>query len=159
MKKPPSRSEHPTPLASIAGTSPKVLSSLIGGRYVEYNPVDTIRQAACLDLLNQLEDYFARKLEEAAAGAKPVTRAQVVAAINRKKAEWGLTDAEVLWIAARIPTDCPQALGEATGSASIETPTGQMWASPSFPDTSNDMMCSGDRHDKNPKELHGRVQT
>ena len=33
------------------------------------------------------------------------------------------------------------------------------WASPSFPDTSNDMMCSGDRHDKNPKELHGRVQT
>lgn len=34
-----------------------------------------------------------------------------------------------------------------------------IWASPSFPDTSNDMMCSGDRHDKNPKELHGRVQT
>ena len=33
------------------------------------------------------------------------------------------------------------------------------WASPSFPDTSNDMMCSGDRHDKNPKELHGRIQT
>ena len=33
------------------------------------------------------------------------------------------------------------------------------WASPSFPDTSNDMMCSGDRNDKNPKELHGRVQT
>ncbi|MFW2355681.1 MAG: hypothetical protein ACN4F8_09100, partial [Hydrogenophaga sp.] len=32
-----------------------------------------------------------------------------------------------------------------------------LWASPSFPDTSNDMMCSGDRHDKNPKELHGRV--
>lgn len=25
--------------------------------------------------------------------------------------------------------------------------------------TSTDMMCSGDRHDKNPKELHGRVQT
>ena len=34
-----------------------------------------------------------------------------------------------------------------------------VWASPSFPDTSNDMMCSGDRHDKNPKELHGRIQT
>ncbi|GEM_PF-4381241 len=33
------------------------------------------------------------------------------------------------------------------------------WASPSFPDTSNDMMCSGDRHDKNSKELHGRIQT
>ena len=36
---------------------------------------------------------------------------------------------------------------------------GKPWASPSFPDTSNDMMCSGDRHDKNPKELHGRIQT
>ena len=37
--------------------------------------------------------------------------------------------------------------------------TAAKWASPSFPDTSNDMMCSGDRHDKNQKELHGRVQT
>ncbi len=36
---------------------------------------------------------------------------------------------------------------------------GKHWASPSSPDTSNDMMCSGDRHDKNPKELHGRIQT
>jgi len=35
----------------------------------------------------------------------------------------------------------------------------KVWASPGLPDTSNDMMCSGDRHDKNPKELHGRVQT
>jgi hypothetical protein len=34
----------------------------------------------------------------------------------------------------------------------------ELWASPSFPDTSNDMMCLGDRHDKNPKELHGRIQ-
>ena len=33
------------------------------------------------------------------------------------------------------------------------------WASPSFPDTFNDMMCSGDINDEDKKELHGRVQT
>jgi hypothetical protein len=33
------------------------------------------------------------------------------------------------------------------------------WTSPSFPDTFNDMMCSGDINDEDKKELHGRVQT
>lgn len=32
------------------------------------------------------------------------------------------------------------------------------WASPSFPDTFNDMMCSGDINDEDKKKLHGRVQ-
>lgn len=30
-----------------------------------------------------------------------------------------------------------------------------MWASPSSPDTFNDMMCSGERYDEDEKELHG----
>lgn len=126
MKKPPANPEHPKPLASMAGTSPKVLTSLIGGVYVEYSPVDTIRQAACLDLLNQLEDYFARKQREAAAGGKTVTRAQVVAAVKRKKVQWGLTDAEVLWVVARIPTEFAPAQGEPIGSAPIAPPRGEM---------------------------------
>ena len=41
------------------------------------------------------------------------------------------------------------------GEPIIKRKKNQNWASPSFPDTSNDMMCSRDRHDKNPKELHG----
>ena len=35
----------------------------------------------------------------------------------------------------------------------------RLWASPSFPDTFNDMMCSGERDDEDEKELHGRIQT
>lgn len=35
---------------------------------------------------------------------------------------------------------------------------GQVWASPGFPDTFNNMMCSGDINDEDKKELHGRVQ-
>ena len=50
-------------------------------------------------------------------------------------------------------------LGVDPGLMNDEAAVKKIWASPSFPDTSNDMMCSGDRHDKNPKELHGRVQT
>ena len=34
-----------------------------------------------------------------------------------------------------------------------------LWASPSFPDTFNDMMCSGEGNDEDKKELHGRIQT
>jgi hypothetical protein len=33
-----------------------------------------------------------------------------------------------------------------------------IWASPGFPDTFNNMMCSGDINDEDKKELHGRVQ-
>ena len=33
------------------------------------------------------------------------------------------------------------------------------WASPSSPDTFNDMMCSGESDDEDEKELHGRIQT
>lgn len=32
------------------------------------------------------------------------------------------------------------------------------WASPGFPDTFNNMMCSGEFNDEDKKELHGRVQ-
>ncbi|WP_284425109.1 hypothetical protein, partial [Acidovorax sp. SUPP1855] len=33
------------------------------------------------------------------------------------------------------------------------------WASPGFPDTSNDMMCLGGKHAKDEKSIYGRVQT
>jgi hypothetical protein len=33
-----------------------------------------------------------------------------------------------------------------------------LWASPGFPDTSNDMMWTGESHGEHEKALHGRVQ-
>jgi NADP-dependent 3-hydroxy acid dehydrogenase YdfG len=45
--------------------------------------------------------------------------------------------------------------------AAIESKWGgvDLWASPGFPDTSNDMMCSGGSYAKDEKSFHGRVQT
>ncbi len=44
------------------------------------------------------------------------------------------------------------------GKTTALVPQVYLWASPSFPDTFNNMMCSGEFNDEDKKELHGRVQ-
>lgn len=51
------------------------------------------------------------------------------------------------------------ASGGVPGVANAALEQTNKWASPGFPDTSNDMMCSGGRYAKDEKNVYGRVQT
>lgn len=94
--------DFPLPvIGAVPGVQPKVLVRLIGGRYVGDPVPEEVqeRYALCVDLVAQLISYAQRKQAEHPDWPRAEVQAKIASSLQQKS--WGLSNAEIHWIAVR----------------------------------------------------------
>ena len=94
--------DFPLPvIGSVPGAQPKLLVHLVDGRYVNdvATPEAQERYQLCADLVVQLVSYAQRKQAEHPDWPRAELEAKIAIGLRRKN--WGLSNAEIKWIAGR----------------------------------------------------------